>query len=327
MRLFVALLAGLLSFEESVVAQVTVSGPTLAPASQVSADGSTVVPVVPASMVSPTSSSGFSSARLKELMRPTFRFGGQWYAQADGVDLSTYETRVTFPTYPIFGPPPPLISAGFAYTDLNGPAALDLPGDLYESSLGLTWMRRWNDRWMFRSMLGIANATDGNNNSSDSWQFRGGIFAMYQPNPCWTWTIGAIALGRNDIPVVPAIGLIYQPNPRARYDFTFPRPRASFLMADSGQRQQWVYAGASLDGGTWAYQTAAGIDDQVTYRDWQFVLGWESTPRLEMGMQFARGRRFGLELGYAFAREFEFERGRPDIEIGETVMLRATISL
>ena len=113
--------------------------------------------------------------------------------------------------------------------------------------------------------------------------------------------------GRNDIPVVPAIGLIYQPNPNVRYDLMFPRPRASFLLTDDGRRQNWGYIGGGLNGGTWAYQQDSGLNDQLTYRAWQLVLGWESTPMMQPGMPFALGRKFGAEFGYAFGRQFEFE--------------------
>ncbi len=281
-------------------------------------------PAVHASVLNTASRppSGMTPERLRQLMRPSFRLGAQWLSEADDVELSSYDARVTMPLYPIFGPPPPMVSLGFEFTDLNAPASYDLPGELYETSIGLSWMRRRNDRWSFRWMLGVANATDGDNHSSDAWQFRGGGFALYQPNERWTWTFGAIALGRNDIPVVPAIGFIYQPNPCLRFDASFPRPRASLLLADDGTRQQWGYIGAGMEGGTWGYRQVDGVNDQLTYRDWRFVLGWESTPRREAGMPIALGRTISAEVGYAFGRRFEFERGRSDLEIQDAVLIR-----
>ena len=43
-------------------------------------------------------------------------------------------------------------------------------------------------------------------------------------------------------------------------------------------------------------------------------------------MPFTRGRKLGVEIGYVFAREFEFETGLPDISLDNTLMLRATAS-
>lgn len=269
----------------------------------------------------------FSAEKLKKLMKPIFSFEGEWYGRTDDVELATYKGRVRIPSYPIFGPPPPFFSVGFGYTDIKSPVAFDLPSDLYESSLGVSWMRKRNERWMFRTWLGVANATDGDNNSSDAWQFRGGIFAIYQPCQEWTWTFGAIALGRNDIPVVPAIGLIHQPRPELRVDLMFPRPRISYMLTDNGTRQNWCYLGGGLNGGTWAYQQDSGLNDQLTYRAWQLVIGWESTPGLQPGMPFALGRKYGVEFGYAFARKFEFEGTRASIDLGDTLILRATMSL
>ena len=103
----------------------------------------------------------------------------EWQADASDVQLTSYDARVLVPT--IFGPPPPFITAGFSYTDLNATDALDLPTDLYDYSLGFAWIRPINERWMLRFMFSTALATDGKNNSSDAWQFRGGVFAMYRP--------------------------------------------------------------------------------------------------------------------------------------------------
>jgi hypothetical protein len=263
---------------------------------------------------------------LFDLMRPTGSFAAEWQAEASNVDLAFYEARVQVPTYPFFGPPPPFINLGFSFTDLNAPEALDLPAELYDYSLGLSWMRPIRERWMLRLMLSTALATDGKNNSSDAWQFRGGLFAMYQPSEDWTWILGALALGRKDIPVVPAVGAIWQPNPGLRFDLTLPRPRVALLIVDQGPRQQWGYVGAGFSGGTWAYERTGAIDDQLTYRDWRFVVGWESTPTPEPGMPFTRGHKLGAEIGYVFARKFKFEGGLPDIDIDDTLMLRLTAS-
>ncbi|QDT61492.1 hypothetical protein SV7mr_40280 [Stieleria bergensis] len=270
-------------------------------------------------------STSLSKAQIRKLMMPRLSFAADWYGEADDVSLTRYATRVTMPTYPFFGPPPPMINVGFSYTDLNAPAALDLPTDLYETSLTASWIRKWNQRWSFRFSAGTAFATDSHNESGDSWQFRGSAFAMYQPNERWNWTFGALALGRNDIPVLPAVGLIYQPGPDCRLDLIFPRPRLAYRLVQNGDREQWAYIGTGFSGGTWGYRQQNGTDDQITYRDWLAVVGWESTPRLAPGIPFAFGRRVNFEVGYAFGRRFEFERGRADIDLPGAATLRGSV--
>lgn len=259
-----------------------------------------------------------------ELMRPTVSLAAEWQPEAGDVGMMWSQATLQMPTYPIFGPPPPMISGGLGYYRISAPDALDLPSELYDYSLGVSWVRPVSETWTLRVMASTALATDGHNTTSDSWQFRGGLFAMYRPNEQWTWIMGALALGRNDLPVVPAVGAIWQPEPWLRFDLTFPRPRANYLLVDNGPRQQWGYLGAGFEGGTWGIERAGGLDDQLTYRNWRVYLGWESIPTPEPGMPFARGRKLSAEIGYVFAREFEFESGIPSLGIDDTLMLRVT---
>ena len=268
----------------------------------------------------------FSPEMLKKLMKPNFSFAAEWQTETNEIGIASYDSGVNFPTYPLFGPPPPFINMGFAYTSIDDQSAHDLPADLYETELGLAWMRRINDRWMVRFMAGSSFATDGSNNSSDAWRFRGGAFALYRRNPKWTWTFGAIALGRNDLPVLPAVGVIHQPNPSMRIDLIMPRPRLSFLLVDNGPRQQWGYIGAALNGTTWGVERQNRLDDQLTYADVRFVIGWESTPKPATGMPFTRGRRIGVEAGYVFSRDFEWDSDGAKIPLDDAWMLRGSVS-
>ncbi len=264
--------------------------------------------------------------RLSELMRPQLALATEHHARTGGWGLALYEAQLKVPTYPLWGPPPPLLNAGFSFTDVRVPDTFDLPTRLYDWSLGLSWLRPINEFWTLRFALGAAHATDGKNNSSDAWQFRGGVFAMYRPSTKWTWMLGALALGRRDLPVVPAVGAIWQPSPARRLDLILPKPRLAFLLVDNGPRQQWGYVGAGFSGGTWAFERMGGVDDQLTYRDWRAVVGWESTPSPEPGMPFTRGRKLGAEVGYVFAREFTFAGEQPDIGLDPALMLRVTAS-
>lgn len=267
-----------------------------------------------------------SADSRRRLMRPNFNLAAEWQAETNDIGVSFYDAGVSFPTYPVFGPPPPFINIGFGYTNVDAPTALELPAELYETELSLAWMRKINDRWMVRFMAGASFATDGNNNSSDAWRFRGGVFAMYRRSPEWTWSFGAIALGRNDLPVLPAVGLIYQPNPTIRLDLMMPRPRLAFLLSENGPRQQWCYIGAGLNGATWGVLRADDSNDQLTYGDFRAVIGWESTPTPEPGMPFTRGRKLGAEIGYVFSRDFEWENDGAKIGLDDAIMLRGVVS-
>ncbi len=223
-----------------------------------------------------------------------------------------------------FGTPPPLVKFGFAYTNLFAADQFDMPNDLFEYSVGLTWIRPINNRWTILAMLGAGMATDNQNQSSDAWQFRGGVLGVYQRCEAWKWTFGVVATGRDDLPVIPAIGLICQPKRELQFDLTFPRPRVSYLISENGSRQHWAYLGAAINGTTWAYETSGMIDDRLTYRDWRVVAGWETRPASSSPIARAFGKTVRAEIGYAFAREFEFQNDTREEALEDAFLMGIT---
>lgn len=239
--------------------------------------------------------------------RPLIGAGAEWISGPRGLAASNINT--TFPVLlPSRGPnrPPPLVTVGFEYTNLFQASQSNLPEDLYEYSIGLTRIQPINQRWKVLTILGAGMATDGWNQTSDAWQFRGGVLGLYQPNDNWKWTVGAFATGREDLPVIPAVGLVVTPRPDLEIDLTFPRPAIRHIIRQSGNWQDLVWAGAGIAGTTWAYERPRYGDDRLTYRDIRVVAGWERRQVPRNGMPAAAGNFLRLEIGYAMARELEF---------------------
>lgn len=260
---------------------------------------------------------------VKPPRRPPVGWSAEWIADSD-VGLATTDVHATVPLLGPFGTPPPLVKVGFAYTNLFAADSFDLPNDLFEYSIGLTWIRPINDRWTVLTMLGVGMATDNQNQSSDAWQFRGGVFGVYQRCEAWKWTFGALATGRDDLPVIPAVGVVWQPRRDFQFDITFPRPRVNYLISDNGSRQHWTYLGAAINGSTWAYETSGMIDDRLTYRDWRIVAGWESRPAGSTVMERAFGKTIQAEIGYALSREFEFQDDTREEALEDAFLMRIT---
>lgn len=260
---------------------------------------------------------------LARLRKPFVDFAAEWEPEAGGFAIASYDLSAKLALPPIFGPPPPFLRTGFSFTDIDAPVVADLPGELYDVALGFDWVRRINDRWMVRLAFTPAYASDTKNNSSDAWQFRGAVLGIRQTGENWQLIVGAVASGRRDIPVFPGAGAIWTPSPDFRLNLTFPQPRASWRIYEDGQRQRWVYVGGGISGGTWAYQRAGGMDDVLTYSEWRVALGLETTPTKTPGMFIAPGVTAGVEMGYVFGREFEFEGPSPNIQLKDALLLRA----
>ena len=247
----------------------------------------------------------------------------EWIFESE-VGLSTQAATLKFPLLFRTGSPPPIAKFGFAFTDLDAPESFELPESLYEYSSGVSWIKRFNDRWTLRTVLGVNFATDNENTSSDSWRFTGGVFAIHQKSPTLSWTFGALALGRSDLPVVPAIGAVWLPRPGTRVDLILPNPKVNFLIADNGQRQQWAFLGGGLNGNTWGYERPGFGDDTLTYSDLRIVAGWESRPSAPANAPYVPGRKFSAEFGYAFSRDLEFEREALEISLDDAIVFRVS---
>lgn len=262
----------------------------------------------------------FRPDRLEKIANLPLSVGGFMMTDSK-TGIENFRSSVKVPILKFFGSPPPIVKAGFSYTELFAAPNAGLPDDLYEYSIGVSSVRKLNDRWTLRTMVGAALATDNQNKSRDAWQFRGGIFAIRKLSDTWQWTLGAIALGRDDLPVLPAIGAVWTPRPEIRWDLIPPNPKVNFLTFDDGVRQNWVYLGAGFQGTTWGIETTGG-DDQLTYRDLRIVSGWQSNPKAPVGVPFARGRKYNLEFGYIFSREFEFDREVSNLDLDDALMFR-----
>jgi hypothetical protein len=230
------------------------------------------------------------------------------------------------PVYPVFGPPPPFIRAGYSYTQIIAPAELDLPENLHDISLGLAWMRPISERWIARFTLEGAFASDMENTSSDAWQVRAGAFALYRPNERWSWAFGALVTGRDDLPIIPALGVIWEPSRDLRIDLMMPRPRVSLLLAETQTLQHWGYVGAGISGGTWAYDRNGGSGERLSYREFRVVMGWESMPPRPSGTFRSSGTKLNAEVGYVFGREFEFDGISGDMPVDDALLLRSGVS-
>lgn len=263
---------------------------------------------------------------FKSLMKPRFSLQAEWEPEADDLAIASYDITATIPTYPIFGPPPPLISGGAGLTMLYAPARYNLPEDLFDFTLGAAWIRPVNERWTLRWMLQGALASDLKNTTIQAWQIRGGGFAMYSRREELQWAFGVMVTGRENIPVLPAAGVIWEPSPKVRWNLMLPNPRLMFLVAERGKQQDWLYFGGGFAGGTWAYEDTLGNDDRLTYSEWRITLGWEHSQKRNPGIFRPPGTSTVAELGYVLGREFEFDSARPNLFVGDTLLLRTGIN-
>ncbi|MBD3673920.1 MAG: hypothetical protein HUJ26_10390 [Planctomycetaceae bacterium] len=236
----------------------------------------------------------------------TAAFDARWEPKENGLGVTQLFIGVKKPlAMPLFGGPPPVVSFNFGMTDLRGSAL----GEFYDFSIGINWIKPVNQRWTWLFSLRPGIATDFENTSSDMWRFRGHALGIYAVSPMTQWIFGAVATGRADLPILPAVGLIWWPDENVKVDLTFPRPKISWPIATDGDREHWMYLGGELGGGTWAVGLPGGVNDTLTYRTYRIALGIEFLPAgaRRPGAQPVTSDTAYVELGVSSGRELEFD--------------------
>lgn len=205
-------------------------------------------------------------------------------------------------------------------TDLvQAEPGIDIPGTLYET--GVRFFHRKELSEELSSMILVSPLIRSDFTTSDNAvRIFGLALLSWEAVPSeLTLSGGAVFLGRDDLPVLPAVGLRWTPEPRWRLDLQFPQPRLSYLVAKQGtQSEHWIYLGGALGGNTWAVTRDSGISDDLTLRDYRFVVGAEQV--------LAENRGGFVEIGWVFGRSMEYTNSTYERDFDDTFILRAGLS-
>ena len=203
------------------------------------------------------------------------------------------------------------------------PAGYEVPQELYQFELQFFYRGELNDRLSAMAIISPAIRSDL---STDDRALR--LFALGLLN--WEWipdrvtlSGGVVMLGRADLPVLPALGLLCKPNHRTKIDLRFPLAKAAYrLTKDGAKSETWAYVTGGLGGTTWAITrelNLAGVvleqTDEFSLRDYRLIIGWE---RLVSG-----GGGCFAEIGVAVGRRLEWERPLLEVELPSAGLIQA----
>ncbi len=210
------------------------------------------------------------------------------------------------------------MSPRYQMTFLHGPLTTDVPETLHRASLSIMGMMPFSPTWIGQVVVNPGVASDFRNTSSDSMRVTGHALAIFMPSKETQWMFGVVYLDREDVSILPAVGLIYSPDSDLRFEFSFPRPRIMKRLSCEGENERWVYIAGEFGGGSWAVERANQTDDILTIRDY----------RLLGGMEFKRpeNRELFWEAGLVFGRTIEYESGIGDQDQDPAFMFRGGVS-
>jgi hypothetical protein len=255
------------------------------------------------------------------------RLRDTWLASIGGsrhLGVNDIETSATF-AFPIFyNQAPLLVTPGFALHLWDGPITAppenaDLPPQTFDAYLDAGWHPQLTP-W-FGANLGVRTGvyTDFHTFTIHSIRVMGRGLGVITLTPTVQVAVGVVYLDRNKVKLLPAGGVIWTPNPDARYEILFPNPKLAHRFTTLGTVDVWWYLSGEYGGGAWTIKRAGGGSDDVDYNDLRVALGIE-------GIALS-GFRSMFEVGYVFQREIIYRSAMPDRFVpNDTLMLRGGIS-
>lgn len=230
------------------------------------------------------------------------RFSDTWLYGGDGDprDVSTHDLEFAVTgALPNFAATtqPLYITPTFLLHLWDGPSHMsaDLPPNAYSAFLDFFWASDPN-RWL-GAELGVAVGafTDFDTFNTHSIRVIGEGFGVLRLTPNLTAKLGVWYLNRNDLKLLPAGGLVWQPNPQTKFDILFPNPKYSQYWTTIGTTEVWWYAAGEYGGGAWTIQRDDGTSDRVDLND----------IRVKFGVDWINQRNWRgyFEIGYAFNRD------------------------
>lgn len=214
------------------------------------------------------------------------------------------------------------LTPGFTFLFLDGPSnpgKISLPSKLYSAYLDSAWRPQLAPQYYLDLGFRVGVYSDLKKVSSDSVRFTGRALGVLQTTPCVSVKAGIEYLDRNQVKLLPAFGVLWEPDENTRWDIYFPRPKFSRYWTTLGNSTIWWHVGMEYGGGAWTFERETGPDlgttEQVDINDIRVFTGAE-WDRL--------GRSTGLlEVGYVFSRDIYVRHHRDeDLDLSNTIMFR-----
>jgi len=265
---------------------------------------------------------------------------GSWaYLLGDGqgtnVGINELDTTATF-ALPFFhnspvnvNQAPLLITPGFGLQLWDGPQTsptllADLPPNTYDVFVDTAWNPKFTP--LFGAELGIRVGifTNWDVLVWESWRIMGRAIGTLQMTPTMQGKVGIVYLDRNQVKLLPAVGMTWTPNADSRYDIFFPAPRAAKRFGATRRHNWWGYISGEYGGGAWTFRRNTPLYNMITgfdYNDIRIALGTEWVPLARTG--FAGN----FEVGYVFYRQLFYVEGPPQIQdLPDTIRFRLRLA-
>ena len=177
----------------------------------------------------------------------------------------------------------------------------------HTTGLGMRWIRPIvKDKFTLDIGVGVYYSGDFKAKGSDTIRVPMHLAGVWQFNPRTKILLGVVYTDRKDsYNVFPMAGLIWTPNDDLSVELVVPRLRIAqrirwFGSAAGDEQSDWLYTAFEFGSGSWGWEPVSEVSGRFEYRDLRLLLGYERRTRF--------GLTLGLEVGYMFDRDVEFDK-------------------
>jgi hypothetical protein len=247
---------------------------------------------------------------------------GTWLANGsnqDDLGMTEIESAVTVAVpFPI-REWPMLITPAFNIRLLQGPRVTDLPSRLYETYVDFMWVPQFLPR--LRGLVAVTPSyySDFQRGDSQAFRIQGKALAIYDFVPDRLQIVaGLLYLGRDDVVMLPAGGVIWTPTDWVRWELIFPRPKLATRFNQGYGFEDWLYITCEWGGNTYSIERTNGTGEHVTWQDFRLLAG------VERNMNGGAGYR--VEAGYVIGRSVRYGSGVGDFDPDNTWLIRGGVT-
>lgn len=204
------------------------------------------------------------------------------------------------------------LTTAFGIQWLQGPNTVPLPPRLYDFALGVQKRDTVSDVFSYDVATSIGVYSDFEDSARDGVRYISHAVGMIHINQATDVIFGVDYLDRDDIPLLPVVGLSWHDPAFAslRLDLVFPRPRIDYALTSDSR----LYLAGTLGGGSWDIEFPDETNNVATIRDYRLVLGLEHADQ--------DGSLSAWEAGYVSGRQLELRNGLPSVPFDDAFIVQ-----
>lgn len=207
------------------------------------------------------------------------------------------------------------VTPSFRVDFIDAAPTLDVPEELFETGVNFFYRKPIHDRLSAMAIVRPSVRSDFTTSDNAFRIFGLGLLTWKCTPDILSLSFGAVYLDRADLPLLPALGLTWTPNPTSKFDLRFPESKVAWRLDKNGsETETWSYLTAGIGGNTWGVTRASGQTDELSLRDIRLIIGVDHV--------IDGGAGWFAELGYAFRRRIEYEATATEIAISDGILLQ-----